>query len=231
MRSQGYKSMNATTINMDELTFLIVGKTGNGKSSLANLILGESKFQVSTSMTSETTQMSEAMGVVNGEQIKIVDTPDPVNLDLSKTEISAEVARWKSHAVGKFAILLAVRCDVRYTAEEYDIYKKIKIAWGDNSFTNHLVVVFTFGDRQDRNIHEELKTVCLELRSVLADAGNRYVIFNNRAHDSESEKQKLMEYARAPVVPPPSSNLINKPVLLIIFVLIILIIALWLALR
>lgn len=77
------------------------------------------------------------------------------------------------------AILLAVRCDVRYTAEEYDIYKKIKNAWADKSFLHNLIIVFTFGDRQDKDLAEELKTVCPELQNVLRDSNNNYVCFNN----------------------------------------------------
>lgn len=52
-----------------------------------------------------------------------------------------------------------------------------------------------------------------------------------QAHDNELEKQKLMEYARASVVPPPSPNLISPRLLLIILVFIIAIIALWFGLR
>ncbi|XP_025111431.1 GTPase IMAP family member 4-like [Pomacea canaliculata] len=167
----------------------IIGKTGNGKSLLGNSILGREEFLVARSMRSTTVRLGKAVGFVNGQQIMILDTPDPVNLNLSDTEIKNEVTRWKSAVEGPYAILLAVRCDVRYTAEEYDIYMKIKRAWGDNAFTNRLVVVFTFGDRQDRDIHEELKTVCWELRNVLADAGNCYVLFNNMARGSEMAAQ------------------------------------------
>nr|KAG5689253.1 hypothetical protein BaRGS_006373 [Batillaria attramentaria] len=97
---------------------------------------------------------------------------------MNSQEKEEEISKWKELASSSpDAILLAVRCDVRYTAEEYDIYRQIKFYWGDEEFCKRLVVVFTFGDRQDRPLDEELKTVCPELKSVLKDAGNRYVVF------------------------------------------------------
>lgn len=111
---------------------------------------------------------------------QVVDTPDPVNSELDTKQLKEEIQKWKQMtAPFPSAILLAVRCDVRYTAEEYDIYKKIKNAWADKSFLHNLIIVFTFGDRQDKDLAEELKTVCPELQNVLRDSNNNYVCFNN----------------------------------------------------
>ena len=91
-------------------------------------------------------------------------------------DICAEINRWKTLiSPGPDVILLAVRCDVRYTAEEYAIYKMMKEAWNETTFCKRLVLAFTFADRQDQDIKTELKTVCHELQSVLKDAGHRYV--------------------------------------------------------
>ena len=98
---------------------------------------------------------------------------------MSEIQMQEEVTKWRSMATSKPSlVLLAVRCDVRYTAEEYALYRQMLRLWGDNSLRQRLVVAFTFGDRQDRDIKEELRTVCPELKSVLRDAGQRYVVFN-----------------------------------------------------
>lgn len=111
--------------------------------------------------------------------MQVIDTPDPVNSNLTPEQLKTEIEKWKRVASpGPSAILLAVRCDVRYTAEEYDIYQKIKAAWADDSFKRVLVIAFTFGDRQDTDLEEELKTVCPELKNVLKDSGGRYALFN-----------------------------------------------------
>lgn len=111
--------------------------------------------------------------------MQVIDTPDPVNSNLTPEQLNTEIKKWKRlTSPGPSAILLTVRCDVRYTAEEYDIYKKIKAAWADDSFKHVLVVAFTFGDRQDTDLDEELKTVCPELKNVLKDSGGRYALFN-----------------------------------------------------
>nr|KAG5711800.1 hypothetical protein BaRGS_023564 [Batillaria attramentaria] len=113
-------------------------------------------------------------------------------MDLSEDEAQREVAAWKTMtSPDAHATLLAVRCDVRYTREEHQIFLLLKKLWGGNSLCKRLVVAFTFGDRQDCDIEEELKTVCPELQSVLKDAGRRYVVFNNNASEEEKTERVL----------------------------------------
>ena len=123
--------------------------------------------------------------------VQVVDTADITDSDLfTSTDIKKEVSRWKElTSPGPDVILLAVRCDVRYTAEEYHIYKTIKERLSFSDFSRRLVVGFTFGDRQDGDIHRELDSVCPELTDVLRDAGKLYVVFDSTATPPEKHRQ------------------------------------------
>lgn len=172
----------------DEYRVLVVGKTGNGKSSVCNAILGREEFKTGRSMASTTLAVQQATVHKGGKDVKVVDAPDVSNMEDMRTEqIQKEISGWQNlTSPSPTAILLAIRCDVRYTQEEYELYRQIKFFWGDNNFCRRLVVVFTFGDRQDRPIDQELKTVCPELKGVLKDAGNRYVIFDKTRDGNEA---------------------------------------------
>ncbi|XP_025111457.1 GTPase IMAP family member 4-like [Pomacea canaliculata] len=89
-------------------------------------------------------------------------------------------------------ILLTIRCDVRYTPEEFQIYKQIKKGLKDDYLCSRLTVAFTFGERLDRDLGEELKEVCIELQQVLEDADDRYLVF--REEDDEETKRKHIMY-------------------------------------
>nr|KAG5703204.1 hypothetical protein BaRGS_034115 [Batillaria attramentaria] len=74
--------------------------------------------------------------------IAVVDTPDINNLPgWNEEKKKAEVDRWKDLSKpGPHVLLLTVRCDVRYTAEEHDIYREVKRLWGDEQeFCQQLV--------------------------------------------------------------------------------------------
>lgn len=134
-------------------------------------------------MSSTTLHVQEASTVKHGQNVKVIDTPDITNVgDMNTQKMQEEVSRWKNLTFPyPSAILLAVKCDVGYTPEEYAIYRQIKLYWGhDADFCSRLIVVFTFGDRQDKPIAEELREVCPELKSVLRDANNRYVVSNQQ---------------------------------------------------
>lgn len=165
---------------------LVIGKTGNGKSSACNAILGTEKFTIGRSMASTTLDLQEAVTVKDSKEVKVVDTPDVSNLEgMTSQKIQEEISKWQTSVLPfPSAVLLTVRCDVRYTPEEYALYRQIKLNWGDKNFLKRLVVVFTFGDRQDNPIDEELKTVCPELKNVLKDANKRYVVFDKTKQES-----------------------------------------------
>nr|KAG5696289.1 hypothetical protein BaRGS_027899 [Batillaria attramentaria] len=131
-----------------EIRVLVIGMAGHGKSTVCNILLGESQF-------------------------KVVDTPD-----VTICNMEDEVSMWKAMtAPNPHVILLAVRCNERYTQKEYDVYLTIKRLWGD-SLCERLVVAFTFGDkledpdRLDRDCKENER-----LKKVLKDASKRYVVF------------------------------------------------------
>lgn len=236
---------------LDEVTtLLLVGKTGNGKSSTANTIIqagrpvtGEAvNFTVAHSFNSATISMEWQECIFDERKLLVVNTPDLGNPPrsnegkllvplLQQTEEKAdekdntkskskttkkkaksekvseedwtkkEVKSWITQAGGKpSAVLVVIRCDGRYTAEEYKIYKQLKTVLGGNMKGN-LVVVFTIGDflkGEKTELEESLKNAGTELKEVLQDATNRYVVFDNKAGDKEKKDQvtKLLEVVK-----------------------------------
>ena len=69
------------------------------------------------------------------------------------------------------------------------IYKETKKLLSLSDFSRRLMVGFTFGDRQDRDIDRELGSVCPELQAVLHDAGGHYVVFDSTATPPEKLRQ------------------------------------------
>ncbi|KAK7486083.1 hypothetical protein BaRGS_00022692 [Batillaria attramentaria] len=182
---------------------LVIGKTGTGKSTVCNIILGRPAFDVGRGMDQMTKVTQTAEATIQGEKqimVKVTDTPDLINSDMGLPKAAEEVKQWREELRSAYpesryhaAILVTIRCDVRYTAEEYAVYRQVKKLWGGNtSFCKRLVVVFTYGDLLDGKIEDQLKTVCPELQNVLKDAKQRYVVFSQAADGSTKDVRLVM---------------------------------------
>lgn len=121
-------------------------------------------------------------------RLEVVDTPGLCDTHVAPEVIYKELG--KSVAVaspGPHIILLALRCDRRFTDEEYQAYNKLKELFSKDMIS-YLIVIFNgmdeLGDTvadQRKALKEEISKMPGNLQTVLKDAKQRYIGMNNKA--------------------------------------------------
>ncbi|XP_071138750.1 GTPase IMAP family member 4-like [Mytilus edulis] len=189
----------------NEFRFVLVGKTGAGKSRVGNTILNNKAFTFaldSKSVTAVCKLMSADKRF--GKKIDLVDTPGVFDTEKNNETIQKEICRCISLTTpGPHAILFCVQMG-RFTDQEIEVLEHYIKYFGQN-ILNYLVFVFThldswresFEDR-DASVPSEdvyIKSLPEKAKSYLEKCKNRYICMDNRAKEEEKEKtvKKLIE--------------------------------------
>ncbi|XP_028260908.1 GTPase IMAP family member 7-like [Parambassis ranga] len=159
---------------------VLLGKTGTGKSSLANTIFGEAIFKIKRFDDLKMCFPQSETKSVNGQNITLIDTPGFFHPGRSKADMKLQMAGCTTQcAPGPHVFLIVLKVE-KFTEHERKVITKIQESFSEEAF-KYAVVVFTHGEQ----LHDDMKIEEFieqneKLHDLVKKCGGRCHIVDNK---------------------------------------------------
>uniref|UniRef100_A0A3Q3WPT0 AIG1-type G domain-containing protein n=1 Tax=Mola mola TaxID=94237 RepID=A0A3Q3WPT0_MOLML len=130
------------------LRLVLLGRSGSGKSTAGNIILGSKEFEsCPESFTAITQECEKKKTLIEGRQVAVVDTPDWFNSEKTPDEVRAQISACVTlSSPGPHAFLFCVPLDMP-AKTELQALGALESVFGLQAVQRHTLVLFTYADR------------------------------------------------------------------------------------
>ncbi|XP_077085803.1 GTPase IMAP family member 8-like [Siphateles boraxobius] len=169
-----------SSVSVPKRKIVLLGKSGDGKSSSGNTILGENVFVTKASASNARVEFKKTEKKVHGRKITVIDTPGDFDTDCADEALKSETIKCLvdcAPGVDAFIIILKVG---RYTPHENEMVQQLLNTFSEEHVLKHTVILFTHGGQLEGQTIKEFMEDCPQLQELVNKCGGRCHVIDNK---------------------------------------------------